>query len=49
MGRSDLVNEIHVEEYRRSCMDYTKDYNEANYITQLGLAVSERYGGKKDI
>lgn len=43
LGRRDLVNYDHVEEYRISLLDLTKQYGNIILDNQLSLAISERY------
>jgi len=43
LGRHDLVDYIHVEEYRRSYADLLKDLNDATVNDELSAAINERY------
>lgn len=43
LGRSDLCNFEHAEEYRTSLMDLTQVYDNYNIIRMLNIAISERY------
>nr|QQP18769.1 polyprotein [Soybean thrips virga-like virus 1] len=43
LGRRDLVNFDHVEEYRRSLSDLLSKYSDANINFDLSMAVAERY------
>lgn len=43
MGRRDLVNWQHVEEYRQSCIDLTKPFRDATINKVLSDAFNERY------
>lgn len=43
LGRSDLVNFEHVEEYRTSLMDLTEVYKYFNIVKMLDTAINERY------
>lgn len=45
-GRSDLVNYDHVNEYRISCCDLLKVYNDTNIDEKLNCALQERYKTK---
>ncbi|AEQ55300.1 polymerase [Blueberry necrotic ring blotch virus] len=44
LGRADLRNFDHVEEYRVSFIDNVKTYNNSAVVEKLSLAVMERYG-----
>lgn len=43
LGRSDLANFEHVEEYRTSLIDLTTVYDSVNIIRMLTIAIAERY------
>ncbi len=43
LGRHDLVDWDHAEEYRISLLDLTQDYRDIRLHDQLTLAVEERY------
>lgn len=45
LGRHDLVNWRHAEEYRRSLCDLTEEYERTAVWEPLDAAVRERYGG----
>lgn len=42
LGRSDLANYTHVEEYRTSLMDLTRVYDYKNISHMMNLAIAER-------
>lgn len=44
LGRHDLVNALHVEEYRISFVDIVKNYREYSVCAAIALALRERYG-----
>nr|AQM55272.1 hypothetical protein 1 [Big Cypress virus]AQM55275.1 hypothetical protein 1 [Big Cypress virus]AQM55278.1 hypothetical protein 1 [Big Cypress virus]AQM55281.1 hypothetical protein 1 [Big Cypress virus]AQM55284.1 hypothetical protein 1 [Big Cypress virus] len=48
IGRHDLVNPAHVEEYRISCIDNLSNYNSSAICASVASAVKERYGIYKD-
>lgn len=43
LGRKDLVDKKHVEDYRQSLMDLTKDYTDAAVAQVLSDALNQRY------
>lgn len=43
LGRSDLANHDHVEEYRTSLIDLTTVYDSINIMRMLTVAIAERY------
>lgn len=45
LGRRDLVNAAHVEEYRVSCLDSMKGLFNEDIIPYLNECLNERYGG----
>lgn len=49
LGRHDIANWEHLEEYRVSLEDLTKSYSNAIYYTSLSDAVCERYSVKHGI
>lgn len=49
LGRKDLKNYEHVEDYRISLMDLTSIYNNPVVSELLTDAVNECYGGKMDL
>lgn len=49
LGRKDLKNYDHVEEYRKSLLDLTQVYDNAVINEQLSAAVYERYGAFPNI
>lgn len=44
IGRHDLVNPAHVEEYRISCIDNLSNYSSSAICSAVASAVKERYG-----
>nr|AQZ55414.1 ORF1 [Castlerea virus] len=48
LGRHDLVNPLHVEEYRISFVDTVRNYEDYHTCESVALALRERYGVFRD-